>query len=112
MTETATFQDFEKLDIRIGKIISAEKVEGTDKLMKLQVDFGYEKRQIVSGIAEFYQPEDLIGKQCPFIVNLEPREFKGEQSQGMILAVDTEGDRSDCVLLHPNKELKPGAKVV
>ncbi|MCK4714673.1 MAG: methionine--tRNA ligase subunit beta, partial [Candidatus Aenigmarchaeota archaeon] len=106
------FSDFKKLDIRIGKILSAEKAEGTDKLMKLQVDFGSEKRQIVAGIAEFYEPEDLIGKECPFLFNLEPKSLKGHESQGMILAVDVEGDRSDCILLHPNKETKPGAKVV
>ncbi len=110
--DTISFSDFKKLDIRIGKILSAEKAEGTDKLMKLRVDFGSEKRQIVTGIAEFYEPEDLIGKECPFLFNLEPKSFKGHESQGMILAVDVEGDRSDCILLHPNKETKPGARVV
>ncbi len=107
-----TFEDFQKLDIRIGKILKAEKAEGTDKLMKLQVDFGSEKRQIVAGIAEFYSPEELIGKECPFLFNLEPKNFKGHESRGMILAVDVEGDRSDCILLHPNRKVKPGAKVV
>ena len=110
--DTINFSDFKKLDIRIGKILSAEKAEGTDKLMKLRVDFGSEKRQIVAGIAEFYEPEDLAGKECPFLFNLEPKSFKGHESQGMILAVDVEGDRSDCILLHPNKETKPGARVV
>ncbi len=103
-----TFADFQKLDIRIGKIIDAAHVEGTDKLLKLQVDFGTEKRQIVSGIAEFYEPESIIGKECPFIFNLEPKKFKGEESQGMIMAIDV---NDDCLLLHPNKEVEPGAKV-
>jgi methionine--tRNA ligase beta chain len=118
MTETISFGDFQKLDIRIGKIIGAERAEGADKLLKMQVDFGADedgneiKRQIVASIAEFYSPEDLKGKECPFLFNLEPKAFRGHESQGMILAIDQEGDRSDCVLLHPNKETKPGAKVV
>jgi methionine--tRNA ligase beta chain len=105
---TISFDDFRKLDIRIGKIVEAEKVEGADKLMKLQVDFGSEKRQIVSGIAEFYSPDELKGRECPFVFNLEPKRFRGQESQGMIMAVDT---GSDCMLLHPNKEVEPGAKV-
>jgi len=112
MLGTVSFSDFKKLDIRIGKILSAEKAEGTDKLMKLRVDFGPEKRQIVAGIAEFYNPKDLAGKECPFLFNLEPKKFMGHESRGMILAVDVEGDRSDCILLHPNRETRPGAKVV
>jgi len=117
MAETISYGDFMKLDIRIGKIIEAEKAEGADKLMKMQVDFGEvdgkpAKRQIVASIADFYKPEGLIGKQCPFLFNLEPKAFRGHESQGMILAIDDKGDRSDCVLLHPNKEVKPGAKVV
>ena len=61
-----TFDDFKKLDIRVGKILSAEKVSGTDKLMKLEVDFGLEKRQLVAGIAEFFEPDNLIGRKSPF----------------------------------------------
>jgi methionine--tRNA ligase beta chain len=121
--QTISFSDFGKLDIRIGRIAEAEKAEGADKLMKMQVDFGASKgageagsgtvrRQIVASIAEFYAPEDLIGKECPFLFNLEPKSFRGHESQGMILAVDVEGDMSDCALLHPNKEVGPGAKVV
>ena len=109
MTENIGFGDFQKLDIRIGKIIEAEKAEGTEKLMKMQVDFGEEKRQIVASIAPFYTPEQVIGKECPFLFNLEPKDFRGHESQGMILAIDVDGD---CVLLHPNKETNPGAKVV
>lgn len=129
MKEAIQFGDFQKLDIRIGRIVEAEKAEGADKLLKMQVDFGNDEdgkpngekggkaakpviRQIVASIAEFYSPEDLKGKECPFLINLEPKSFRGHESQGMILAVDVEGDRSDCVLLHPNKEVKEGAKVV
>ena len=90
-----TFGEFKKIEIRIGKVISCEKVANADKLLKLQVDFGPAKqdseermiRQIVSGIAEFYQPEDIEGESFPFIVNLEPRNFKGVESQGMLMAI-------------------------
>lgn len=122
-----TFEDFKKLDIRIGKIISAEKVEGSDKLLKLEVDFGSEiatrpaegeeapktetkpiKRQIIAGIAQFYAPEALIGKECPFAYNLAPRVLKGLESQGMILCPS---DNGNPVLLHPDKEIPPGSTV-
>lgn len=103
------FDSFKKLDIRIGKITTAEKVAGADKLLRLEVDFGDFKRQVLSGIAAFYNPEDLVGKQCPFIVNLEPRMIRGLESQGMILAADP-GDNS-AVLLHPDKQLPEGSKV-
>lgn len=102
-----TFDEFKKLDIRIGTIISCEKVQDADKLLRLEVDFGEFKRQIVSGIAEFYPPEDLVGGQCPFILNLEPRTIRGIESQGMILAADP-GDDS-AVLLHPDKKVLEGA---
>jgi methionine--tRNA ligase beta chain len=102
------FDDFKKLDIRIGKILSAEKIKGTDKLMKLEVDFGAEKRQIVAGIAEFFTPDHLIGKEIPVLMNLEPRSIRGIESQGMILAIDVEGKP---VLLHPEKEVPPGSVI-
>lgn len=117
----ATFEDFKKLEIRIGKILTAEKVEKADRLLKLEVDFGSAKqnsgepigkRQIVSGIAEFYKPEDLIGKECPFIVNLEPRTFMGIESQGMLFAVKVDpssGSGQVAVLLHPDKEVPEGS---
>ena len=101
-------EDFRKMEIRIGKILSVEKVENADRLLKLEVDFGEFKRQIVSGIAEFYGPEDLIGKECPFILNLEPRTFKGVESQGMLMAGDVEGKP---ILLHPNQEILPGSLI-
>ncbi|MDO8583081.1 MAG: methionine--tRNA ligase subunit beta [bacterium] len=104
----ATFEDFKKLEIRIGKILTAEKVENADRLLKLEVDFGEFKRQIVSGIAEFYTPEDLIGKECPFIVNLEPRMFMGVESQGMLMAA---GIENGIALLHPDKGIPPGSPI-
>lgn len=103
-----SIEDFKKLEIKIGKILSVEKVEGADKLLKLDVDFGEFKRQIVSGIAEFYTPEELVGKLCPFIVNLEPRMLRGVESQGMLLAA--KGEKP--VLLHPNQEIPAGSIII
>jgi methionine--tRNA ligase beta chain len=103
-----TFDDFKKLDIRVGKILSGEKVSGTDKLMKLEVDFGAEKRQIVAGIAEFFEPDHLIGKEIPVLLNLESRSIRGIESQGMILAIDVNGKP---VLLRPEREVPPGSVI-
>jgi methionine--tRNA ligase beta chain len=102
------FDDFKKLEIKIGKILSAEKVEGTDKLLKLEIDFGAEKRQIVAGIAETYQPGEIIGKEVPVLMNLEPRTIRGVESQGMILAASVDGKPR---LLHPDIEVPPGTEV-
>ena len=102
-----TFEDFAKLDIRVGTILEAEAVEGADKILKLVVDLGDEKRTIAAGIAEFYTPEELIGKQVPVLTNLEPRTFRGVESQGMILAADDEKP----ILLHPDKQIPNGTKL-
>ncbi|MFA5822644.1 MAG: methionine--tRNA ligase subunit beta [Thermodesulfovibrionales bacterium] len=104
-----TFEEFKKLDIRIGKIVFAEKVAGTDKLLRLEIDFGMEKRQVVAGIAEAYQPEQILGKEIPVLMNLEPRKIRGVESQGMILAVGIEGKP---VLMHPDQEVPPGSVVL
>jgi methionine--tRNA ligase beta chain len=104
-----TIEDFKKVEMKIGKILTAEKVEGTDKLLKLEVDFGSEKRQILTAMAHFFSPEHFIGKSVPFIVNLEPRKIKGLESQGMILAAD--GPDGKPVLLMPEKEIPPGSQV-
>ena len=103
-----TFDDFKKLDIRIGKILAAEKVEGTEKLLRLEIDFGLEKRQVVAGMAETYQFEQLIGREVPVLMNLEPRSIRGIESQGMILAADNSGKP---VLLQPDGEVPPGSIV-
>jgi methionine--tRNA ligase beta chain len=103
-----TFEEFKKLDIRIGKIVFAEKVAGADKLLRLEIDFGMEKRQVVAGIAEAYQPEQILGKEIPVLMNLEPRKIRGVESQGMILAVGIEGKP---VLMHPDQEVPPGSIV-
>lgn len=105
-----TFEEFKKVEIRMGRILSCEKVPDADKLLKLQVDFGDFQRQIISGVAESYKPEELEGKILPFVVNLEYRKFKGEESQGMLVATGTGAD--NVILLEPNKEVEPGSEVV
>lgn len=88
-----TYDDFVKVEMTVGEIVEAEKVENADRLLKLKVDFGTETRQIVSGIAEYYEPSELIGRKSPFVTNLEPRKIRGEESNGMILATkDVDGN--------------------
>lgn len=104
-----TIDDFAKVDIRVGKFVSVELVEGSEKLLKEIVDFGPEigERQILSGIQKFYKPEDLVGKLGVFVINLEPRMMMGLESQGMLLAVD--GNERP-ILLTSMEEVTPGAK--
>ena len=104
-----TFDDFMKLDIRVGTILDAEKVAKTKKLLKLKIDTGIDQRTVVSGIAEFFAPEDIVGKQVSILVNLEPREIKGIQSQGMILMAEDADGRLDFV--NPTSAIKPGSTV-
>ncbi len=105
----STIDDFKKLDIRIGKIVSAEKIENSDKLLKLIFDFGSEKRQIIAGIALSYPDYGaLVGKEMPVIFNLEPRMLRGHESQGMILAAS---DGENAVILNPEREVTPGSIV-
>jgi methionyl-tRNA synthetase len=106
--EIIDISEFAKLDLRIGKIENTEKVEGSKKLIKLEVDIGNEVRQVVAGIAEEYNPEDLIGELVPVLVNLKPAKLMGVESRGMILAVDVNGRP---ILLHPDKEVPAGSRV-
>ena len=105
-----SYEDFSKLEIKIGIILSAEVVPDADKLLLLKVDVGEESpRQIVSGIREYFEdPEELVGKQCPFLTNLEPRVIRGYESQGMILAASHE---DIFALLVPHNELPAGTKI-
>lgn len=103
-----TLDDFKKLEVKIGTIVSAEPIAGADKLLRLEVDIGSEKRNIVAGLAQVYKPEELIGKQVPILVNLEPRTFKGVESQGMLLAVNCDGKP---VLLSPQKKVPEGVNI-
>src|SRR3989338_2270390 len=108
--EKISYDDFSKLDIRIGTIVSVEKVEGADKLLRLEVEIGEEKpRQLVAGIAQHVADiSALVGKQIPILANLEPRMLRGVESQGMILAAS---DEQGIVLLHPVRPLTSGSKV-
>lgn len=107
--DTIDYDHFSKIKIQIGTIIEAEAVEKSDKLIKMLIDFGEEKRTVLSGIAKWYKPEDLIGKQVPVLMNLEPRKIMGIESQGMMLAAD-EDDAA--VLLNPIKEIPNGSPVM
>lgn len=104
-----TYDDFTKLDLRTGKILQAEKVEKADKLLKLQVDLGFEIRTIVSGIAEHFTPEELPGKQVVVVANLAPRKIRGIESKGMILLAENE--QGKLVFVSPEKEIAPGSVV-
>ena len=109
LKENIQFDDFAKLDIRIGTILEAEKLPKSDKLLKFLIDDGFEKRVILSGIAKHYSPEDMIGKQVTFIANLAPRKMMGIESNGMILmAEDRDGSLA---LLQPNKQVWNGGTV-
>lgn len=125
--EYVSYDEFKKMDIRIGTIREVEPIEGTDKLLRFQIDFGVKAgvdgtiepvadiRQIVSGIREAYPDyEKLIGKQVLYIVNLEPRTIRGVESNGMLMAVDSTPDadgKSHPVFLIPEEEVLPGSKV-
>ncbi len=102
-------EDFNKIEIKIGKVVSAEKIPEGDKLLKLVFDFGGETKQIMSGIAEsFPDPSVLVGKEMPVITNLEPRMLRGYESQGMLVAVNVDGK---AVLLHPSIEVPAGSEI-
>lgn len=103
-----TIEDFAKVDLRVGKVLAAEKVEKADKLLKLQIDLGQERRQVVSGIAQHYAPEDLVGKNVILVANLKPAKLRGIESAGMILAAT---DQNGLVLATLDGEITPGSKV-
>lgn len=103
------FDDFGKVDIRVGTVLECQKVPKTDKLLQFLIDDGIKKRTIVSGIAAFYNPEDLIGKQVCFIANLEPRKLRGILSEGMILSA--ENANGSLTLIQPVKEVVPGSQI-
>ncbi|NHI91394.1 MAG: methionine--tRNA ligase [Candidatus Lokiarchaeota archaeon] len=106
---TIKYDDFKKLDIRIAKIISAEKVKNADKLIKLQVQIENEQRQIIAGIGEQYESKDLIDKKIVVLTNLEPKKIRGELSNGMLLAADIDGKP---ILLIPDKDVPSGSKIL
>lgn len=101
------YDDFAKVDLRIGKILTAEHIEGSEKLLRLTVELRDEVRQIIAGIASSYSPTGIIGKEVVVVANLEPRKIMGLESQGMLLAVDDELP----VLLRPDQKVKTGTKI-
>lgn len=110
-----SFEKFKKLDFRIATIIEADKVPATKNLLRLQVDLGeLGKRQIVTGLAQYYSPDELVGKQIVVLANLKPAVFRGEKSEGMLLAgeIGKAGEAGyRCVLIVPEQELPPGTSV-
>jgi methionyl-tRNA synthetase len=106
--QTITFDDFAKVELRTAKVLAAERVEKADKLLRLQIDLGGEQRQIVAGIAQYYAPEDIIGKTIIVVANLQPAKIRGVESNGMLLAAKK---GTGLVLLSTDKEIEPGAKI-
>jgi methionyl-tRNA synthetase len=105
-----SYDDFAKLEIRVGTVLAAELIPDTDKLLKCTIDFGdFGQRTIVSGIATFRKPEEIIGKQLPYIVNLAPRMLRGVKSQGMLLAASPGGE--GLALLIPDIAVPNGTKL-
>jgi methionyl-tRNA synthetase len=108
-SEEITYEQFSALDLRLAKVITAERVEGTERLLKIQIDIGNEPRQIVAGLGDQYSPEDLIGETIAVIVNLQPRKIRGIESRGMLLAAAL-GKKAS--LLKPDKDFPPGSKIM
>jgi methionine--tRNA ligase beta chain len=103
------FDEFQKLDLRIGRILEANQIPGSRNLIKMIVDFKTEKRQAVAGLLQYYKPEDLVGKEGAFILNLQRRKMMGVESQCMILAA--EDDKGHVVALQPEKDIAEGSKI-
>jgi methionyl-tRNA synthetase len=101
-------EDFQRIDLRVARVLEASPVEGADRLLKLQVDLGGEKRQLVAGIKMSYSPEELVGKHIVVVANLKPARLRGVESQGMLLAAQTDGGP---VLATFEREVAPGSTV-
>jgi len=109
LAEEISFAEFQKLDLRIGKIVEATPIPNSKKLIKITVDFGSEKRQAVAGLLKWYKPEDLVGKKCVFLLNLQRRVLAGVESQCMILAAEDEA--GNVTVLQPEKDIAEGSKI-
>ena len=107
--EEISFDYFEKIDLRVGKIIEASAVPESKKLIKIQVDFGSEKRQCIAGLLKYYKPEEMVGKKCVFLINLQRRMIAGLESQAMILAA--EDAAGNVTVLQPEKDIVEGSKI-
>jgi methionine--tRNA ligase beta chain len=109
MAEEITFADFQKLDLRVGKILEVTAVPASKKLLKIVVDFGNEQRQCIAGLQKYYNPEDMVGKKFVFLLNLQRRMIAGLESQAMILAA--EDSAGTVVVLQPEKDIIEGSKI-
>jgi methionyl-tRNA synthetase len=109
VAELIGIEEFARMQLRIGRVLEAEPLEGSDRLLKLQVIIGEERRQIVAGIRASYAPLDLVGRQVVVVVNLKPAKLRGVESQGMLLAATD--DEGKAILLQPDRETPEGAKV-
>jgi methionine--tRNA ligase beta chain len=109
MAEEITLDEFQKIDLRIGKIIEASVVPESKKLIKILVDFGSEKRQAVAGLLKYYKPEELVGKKCVFLLNLQRRMLAGLESQCMVLAAEDEA--GNVTVLQSEKDIVEGSKI-
>jgi len=110
MAEMISFDDWKKLDLRVGKILKVEEHPNADKLYVLEIDLGKEKRKLVAGLKNNYKPKDLKGKQCVVFCNLEPAVIRGIKSEGMVLAAVNE-DKSKVLILQPEDEIELGSKI-
>jgi methionyl-tRNA synthetase len=106
--ELLGIEEFGRLDLRVARVVAAERHPNADRLLKLRIDLGEEERQVVAGIAACYQPEDLVGRLICVVANLKPAKLRGEVSQGMLLAAS---DGEVISLLKPDKELSPGSRI-
>jgi methionyl-tRNA synthetase len=109
LAEEVSFAEFQKLDLRIGKIIEATQIPNSKKLIKIIVDFGSEKRQAVAGLLKYYKPEEFVGKKCVFLLNLQRRVLAGVESQCMILAA--EDNEENVTVLQPEKDIAEGSRI-
>ncbi len=111
MLNQISFEEWKKIEIRVGKVVKVEKIPNRDKLYKLQVNIGEEKpRQIIAGLVPYYEERELLGKLIIVLTNLKPTKFAGEISEGMLLAAETD-DGKQCVLLTVDKEIEPGTLI-
>ena len=104
-----SFKEFQRLDMRVGKVVKAEQITGSRNLIRMIVDFGAEQRQSVAGLLQHYKPEELVDKKFAFFLNLERRKFMGVESQCMILAA--EDDKGNVILIKPESDIEVGSKI-
>jgi len=104
-----SFNEFMKLDMRVGKIVEAEQIAGSRNLIRMIVDFGTEKRQSVAGLLQWYKPEELVGNKYAFLLNLQRKKFMGVESQCMVFAA--EDSKGNVVLIKPEKDVVIGSKI-